>query len=95
VDLRTLKPLDVETILASVERTGRAVVAYEGYRTGGVGAEIVALIAEEAIDCLDGPLVRVASPDVPTPHNDRLLEAVTVGRDDVLDGVKKALSWDS
>ncbi len=92
IDLRTLKPLDVETILGCVERTGRVVVAYEGYKTGGVGAEISAMIAENVIDYLDGPLVRVAAPDVPQPHNDRLLEAVTVDKDDIMTGIRRALA---
>jgi pyruvate/2-oxoglutarate/acetoin dehydrogenase E1 component len=91
VDLRTLRPLDVEAILGSVEKTGRVVVAYEGYKTGGVGAEISAIIAESAIDYLDGPVVRVAAPDVPQPHNAILLEAVTVDKDDIVAGVKRAL----
>jgi len=93
VDLRTLRPLDTETILNSVEKTGRVVVAYEGYRTGGVGAEIAATIAESAIDFLDGPVVRVAAPDVPQPHNAILLEAVTVGGDEIRAGIEKALAW--
>lgn len=91
VDLRSLKPLDVETILDSVERTGRVVVAYEGYMMGGVGAEISAIIAECAVDCLDGPVVRVAAPDVPQPHNARLLEAVIVSKDQLIAGINKAL----
>ncbi len=92
IDLRTLKPLDVRTILGSVKRTGRVVVAYEGYKTGGVGAEVSAMIAENAIDFLDGPLIRVAAPDVPQPHNDKLLETVTVDKDDIIVGIRKALT---
>ncbi len=91
VDLRTLRPLDVETILGSAEKTGRVVVAYEGYRTGGVGAEISALIAEHAIDFLDGPVVRVAAPDVPHPHNAILIEPITVGKKALIAGIRKAL----
>ncbi len=92
VDLRSLRPLDVEAILGSVEKTSRAVVAYEGYKTGGVGAEISAMIAESAIDYLDGPVIRVAAPDVPMPHNDRLLESLSIDRNDIIDGVKKTLA---
>jgi pyruvate/2-oxoglutarate/acetoin dehydrogenase E1 component len=91
IDLRTLRPLDVETILASAEKTGRVVVAYEGYRTGGVGAEISALIAEHAIDFLDGPVVRVAAPDVPHPQNAILIKPITVDKQDLIAGIKKAL----
>lgn len=92
IDLRSLKPLDMETILGSVERTGRVVVAYEGYKTGGVGAEISAMIAENVIEYLDGPVVRVAAPDMPHPHNDRLLEAVIVDKDDIIAGIRRALT---
>lgn len=92
IDLRTLKPLDTAAILSSVEKTGKVVVAYEGYRTGGVGAEIAALIAERAVDYLDGPVIRVAAPDIPQPHNARLLEAVTVGKKELITGIRQALA---
>ncbi len=65
VDVRTLSPLDRDTILASVRKTGKAMVVHEDNRSFGAGAEIVATIAEEALFDLDGPLVRVAGPDVP------------------------------
>ena len=65
VDVRTLAPLDVETILASVRRTSRAIVVYEDNRTYGAGAEIAATIAEDAFDDLDAPVVRIGAPDVP------------------------------
>ncbi|MFB3916054.1 MAG: alpha-ketoacid dehydrogenase subunit beta [Terriglobales bacterium] len=65
IDLRILNPLDKETILESVARTSRAVIVYEDHRTLGIGAEISAILAEEAFDCLDAPVVRVAAPDVP------------------------------
>jgi 2-oxoisovalerate dehydrogenase E1 component beta subunit len=65
VDVRTISPLDKDTILASVRKTGKAMVVYEDNRTYGAGAEIVATIAEEAMFDLDGPLVRLGGPDVP------------------------------
>ena len=65
VDVRSISPLDRATILASVRKTGKAMVVYEDNRTYGAGAEIVATIAEEAMFDLDGPLVRVGGPDVP------------------------------
>jgi len=74
-----------------VKKTGRVVVAYEGCKTGGVGAEIAALIAEDAIEYLEGPIVRVAAPDTPQPSNAVLLEAVTVGKKEIIAGIKKAL----
>ena len=65
VDLRILSPLDKDTILGSVAKTNRAVIVHEDHRTLGIGAEISAILAEEAFDCLDAPIVRVTAPDVP------------------------------
>jgi 2-oxoisovalerate dehydrogenase E1 component beta subunit len=65
IDVRTIAPLDRDTILESVKKTGKAMVVYEDNRTYGAGAEIVATIAEELMFDLDGPLVRVAGPDIP------------------------------
>ena len=67
VDLRTLVPLDKATVLDSVKRTGRALLLHEDTLTGGFGGELAALIAEEAFDHLDAPIVRVASWDTPVP----------------------------
>ena len=70
VDLRTVKPLDKEAVLASVRKTARALVVYEDNLTGGFGAEVAAVIAEEAFDHLDAPVTRLAAPDVPAmPFN--------------------------
>jgi 2-oxoisovalerate dehydrogenase E1 component beta subunit len=88
VDIRTLRPLDGATILESVNKTGKCVIVYEDNRFGGYGAEIAAILAEEAFDHLDGPIVRVTGPDVPgvpynhtledwfMPNPDRIAEAV-------------------
>jgi len=65
VDLRILSPLDKDTILSSVAKTNRTVIVHEDHRTLGIGAEISAILAEEAFDCLDAPIVRVTAPDVP------------------------------
>jgi 2-oxoisovalerate dehydrogenase E1 component subunit beta len=65
VDLRTLRPLDRATVLASVEKTGKALVVHEANRFGGYGAEVAAIIAEEAFEHLDGPVRRLAGPEVP------------------------------
>ncbi|MDR7521352.1 MAG: alpha-ketoacid dehydrogenase subunit beta [Armatimonadota bacterium] len=76
VDLRTLRPLDAETILASVRKTNKALIVYEDNRFMGFGAEVAALIAEEAFEALDGPVMRVAGPDVPAvPYADTLAGA--------------------
>ncbi len=70
IDLRTIRPLDSQTILASVRKTGRAMIVYEDNLTGGFGAEVAAVIAEHAFDHLDAPVTRVAAPDVPAmPFN--------------------------
>lgn len=65
IDLRTISPLDKETVLKSVEKTGKALVVYEDNLAAGFGAEVAAVIAEEGFESLDGPVTRVASPDVP------------------------------
>ncbi len=65
IDLRTLSPLDKHTILTSVKKTGKALIAHEDNLTGGLGGEIAALISEQAFEYLDGPIARVAGPDVP------------------------------
>jgi pyruvate dehydrogenase E1 component beta subunit len=68
IDLRTLKPMDNETIIASVQKTGRAITVEEGWQQSGVGAEIAARIMEHAFDYLDAPVVRVSGKDVPMPY---------------------------
>jgi pyruvate dehydrogenase E1 component beta subunit len=68
IDLRTLRPMDSETIIASVKKTGRAVTVEEGWQQNGVGAEIAARIMEHAFDYLDAPVARVSGKDVPMPN---------------------------
>ncbi|MBV9347596.1 MAG: pyruvate dehydrogenase complex E1 component subunit beta, partial [Pseudolabrys sp.] len=68
IDLRTLKPMDTETIITSVQKTGRAVTIEEGWQQNGVGAEIAARIMENAFDYLDAPVMRVSGKDVPMPY---------------------------
>jgi pyruvate dehydrogenase E1 component subunit beta len=68
IDLRTLRPMDTETIVASVQKTGRAVTVEEGWQQSGVGAEIAARIMEHAFDYLDAPVARVSGKDVPMPY---------------------------
>ncbi|UFZ05952.1 pyruvate dehydrogenase complex E1 component subunit beta [Bradyrhizobium ontarionense] len=72
IDLRTLRPMDTETIIASVKKTGRAVTVEEGWQQSGVGAEIAARIMEHAFDYLDAPVVRVSGKDVPMPYANNL-----------------------
>ncbi len=75
VDLRTLLPIDEETILASVRKTSKAIVLHEATLTGGIGGEISARITEKAFESLDGPVVRLAAPDTPVPYAAPLEEA--------------------
>lgn len=79
IDLRTIRPLDAGTILASVARTGRLVVADTSWRAFGVGAEVAARVAEEALDALRGPIVRVGLMDAPTPASPVLEKAFYPG----------------
>jgi len=84
VDLRTLVPLDEETILASVRKTSRAIVLHEDTLTGGFGGEIAARITESAFDCLDAPVVRIAAPDTPIPYSPPLEDAFLPNADKVV-----------
>ena len=91
IDLRTLVPLDVDAVLASVKKTGRAVVVYEAPRTGGYGGEISALLAERAIECLRGPIVRVAGFDTPFPY--ALEDVYMPSADRVFAGIDKVMAF--
>lgn len=75
VDLRTLQPMDMSTIASSVKKTGRAMVVHEAPKTGGIGGEIAARIAEELFQYLDAPIIRVAAPHTPVPFSPVLEEA--------------------
>src|SRR3712207_3131557 len=75
IDPRTLRPLDLDTILESVRKTNRAVVVEEGWPHGGVGANMAALIQEQAFDHLDAPVARVTGADVPMPYSKPLEQA--------------------
>jgi pyruvate dehydrogenase E1 component beta subunit len=91
VDPRTLRPLDEELILESIARTGRLVVTDTGWKTGGVTAEIAAMVAEKGFGSLKSPIVRVANPDLPTPSGYTLERAYYIGKDDIKAGILKAV----
>jgi pyruvate dehydrogenase E1 component beta subunit len=91
VDLRCLRPLDMEPVLESFKRTNRAVVVEEGWKSYGVGSEIVARIYEEAFDYLDAPVKRVAQKEVPLPYNRTLEQAALPQVEDVIAAVKEVL----
>lgn len=94
VDLRTLRPLDVETILASVRKTSKAMIVYEDNRFLGYGAEVAAIIAEEAFDALDGPILRVASLDVPAvPYADSLAAAFMPTSTKIADAMRRLAAY--
>ncbi len=91
IDPRTLKPLDMDTIIASVQKTGRLVVVNEGHLTGGFTAEVAARVQRQAFDWLDAPIAQVATEDVPLPYNGKLeLEAIP-SEEDIIAAAKSVL----
>jgi pyruvate dehydrogenase E1 component beta subunit len=88
VDLRTLRPMDTETIVASVKKTGRAVVVEEGWQQSGVGAEVAARIMEHAFDYLDAPVARVSGKDVPMPYAANLEKLALPSAAEVVEAAK-------
>jgi len=91
VDVRTISPLDRETIVQSVKKTGRVVISDEGYTSFGVGAEFATAIMEEAFDYLDAPIVRVCAPDVPVPFAPSIEKLVSPSEEQLIAGVKKVI----
>jgi pyruvate/2-oxoglutarate/acetoin dehydrogenase E1 component len=91
VDLRTLTPLDEETILASVAKTGRLIVAHEACRTGGFGGEVAATVAEKGFRDLKAPIVRVASKDSPIPQNRGLANAILMNENDIAAAARRLM----
>jgi 2-oxoisovalerate dehydrogenase E1 component beta subunit len=93
VDLRTITPMDSETILESVAKTSRALVLYESHRFLGVGAEVAALVAEQAFEHLDAPVMRLAPPNVPVPFSPALEDAYLPGVEDIERAVEQLAAW--
>ena len=93
VDLRTLRPLDRDTILRSIERTSKALIVHEDTRTLGVGAEVAAILAEEAFDLLDGPIMRVTAPDTPVPFSPPLEEAFLPNADKIVAAARQLAAY--
>ncbi|MFS8779206.1 pyruvate dehydrogenase E1 component beta subunit [Thermostichus sp. MS-CIW-36] len=94
IDLISLKPLDMETIAASVRKTHRVIIVEEDMKSGGIGAELTARIMEELFDELDAPVVRLASQDIPTPYNGTLEAATIVQPADIVAAVEQLLYAD-
>jgi pyruvate dehydrogenase E1 component beta subunit len=88
IDLRTLRPMDTDTIVASIKKTGRAVTVEEGWQQSGVGAEIAARIMEHAFDYLDAPVLRVSGKDVPMPYASNLEKLALPSATEVVEAAK-------
>jgi pyruvate dehydrogenase E1 component beta subunit len=88
IDLRTLRPLDTDAIIASVKKTGRAVTVEEGWQQNGVGAEIAARIMQHAFDYLDAPVMRVSGKDVPMPYAANLEKLALPSASEVVEAAK-------
>jgi 2-oxoisovalerate dehydrogenase E1 component beta subunit len=93
VDLRTIVPLDTQTVLSSVEKTSRALVLYESHRFLGTGAEVASVIAEEGFEHLDAPVMRLAPPNVPVPFSPSLEDAYLPQVSDIADAARKLSAW--
>jgi pyruvate dehydrogenase E1 component beta subunit len=92
IDPRTLNPLDKECLIDSVKKTGRLVIAEPDCKTAGVGAEISAIIAEETVEYLDAPVIRVAAPDLPAPFTPPLLDRYIPSEEAIIEAVKKTVT---
>ncbi|HLJ66643.1 MAG TPA: alpha-ketoacid dehydrogenase subunit beta [Chloroflexota bacterium] len=93
VDLRTLLPLDREAILRSIEKTSKALIVHEDTKTLGVGAEVAAILAEDAFDLLDGPIVRVTAPDTPVPFSPPLERAFLPNAEKIADAARRLAAY--
>ncbi len=89
IDLRCTVPLDIDTVVASVKKTGRLVVAHEAHRRLGVGAEIASLVQELAFDYLDAPIERVGALDIPTPYSKPLEDAALPDAAKIVQAIKR------
>jgi pyruvate/2-oxoglutarate/acetoin dehydrogenase E1 component len=93
LDLRTLCPLDTDAVLASARKTGKVLVAHEATRSCGVGAEVAALVAEQAFEHLDAPLGRLTAPDVPIPFSPPLEQRVLPGLEDMKEACRELIAY--
>ena len=91
VDLRTLRPLDMEPVIESFKKTNRAVIVEEGWRSYGIGSEVAARLYEEAFDYIDAPIKRVAQKEVPLPYNRTLEQMALPQVEDIIRAVKEVL----
>ena len=91
VDLRSLRPLDMQPVIESFKKTNRAVIVEEGWKSYGVGSEVATRIYENAFDYVDAPVKRVAQKEVPLPYNQQLEQMALPQVDDVIQAVKEVL----
>ncbi len=91
IDPRTIQPLDLQTILESVKKTGRLIVASDDVKSGGIGSEIAAAVVEEGFDSLDAPIMRVASPNTPIPFSPTLEQAYMPNAEKIVIAAKKLI----
>lgn len=93
IDLRTLVPLDRESLFQSVKKTGKCLIVHEDQLAAGFGAEIAALLAEHCFEWLDGPVQRLAPPDAPTPYNERLMNHVIPSAETIRERIEGLLDY--
>jgi 2-oxoisovalerate dehydrogenase E1 component beta subunit len=93
VDLRTLSPLDKETVMNSVRKTGKVIILHEATKTGGIGGEIAAILAEECFNALDAPIKRIAAPDIPVPYSPPLEEFFLPKMQDVVTAARQLAAY--
>jgi 2-oxoisovalerate dehydrogenase E1 component beta subunit len=93
IDLRTLLPLDRDAIVGSARKTGRVMIVHEDTRTGGIAGEITATISEEAFDHLDGPVLRVTSPDTPVPYSAPLEDFFLPNSNKILETARRLIAY--
>ncbi len=83
IDLKTVAPLDIDTVVESVKKTGRLLIVHEAYKKGGIGAEIASLVNEKAFDYLDTSIMRVGAQESPIPFAESLENVIIPGVDDI------------
>jgi 2-oxoisovalerate dehydrogenase E1 component beta subunit len=93
IDLRTLLPIDKDALIATTRKTSKVIVYHEAQRTGGIGGELAAILAEECFEWLDGPIVRVTAPDTPVPYSPPLEERYLPGADDLLGACRRLAAY--
>jgi 2-oxoisovalerate dehydrogenase E1 component beta subunit len=93
IDLRTIYPLDRASVVGSVKKTNKVMIVHEDTRTGGIAGEIAAVLNEEAFEHLDGPIVRVTTPDLPIPFSPTLEDAVLPSVEDIVEAARKLAAY--